>query len=254
MLHLMKSEGLEVQVFENRTQMGIQAAKELSDCILSLLHSQQEINIIFAAAPSQNDFLSALLKHDLPWSKINAFHMDEYIGLTADAPQGFGNFLKARIFDRLPFKSVAYMDSTAVDTSSEVQRYANLLERYPVDIVCMGIGENGHIAFNDPPVADFDDPLLVKKVELDLVCRQQQVNDGCFSSLQEVPMEALTLTIPTLLKAKFIFCIVPGKTKALAVSSTLYNAIGVQCPATILRKHQHAKLYLDQDSSSLLDI
>lgn len=252
-LPIIKLEGLEVLIFENRTLMGIEAAKDVAACICSLLANKAELNMIFAAAPSQNDFLEALLKHNLPWHKINAFHMDEYIGLHNDAPQGFGNFLRERIFNKVRFKSVHYLNGSAADPAAECERYADLLALYPVDIVCMGIGENGHIAFNDPPVANFNDPLLVKKVELDAICRQQQVNDSCFLTLEDVPKEALTLTIPALMKAKFVFSIVPGNTKSVAVKNTLYGPINESCPASILRKHKNARLYLDQQSSNLLD-
>lgn len=243
-------EGLEVLVFENRTLMGEVAADDLASCILSLLEKKAEINVVFAAAPSQNDFLAALLQEELPWDKINAFHMDEYLGLQADAPQAFGNFLRERIFERVSFKSVHYLNGSASSASAESERYAALLQQHPVDIVCMGIGENGHIAFNDPPVADFDDPLLVKKVILDEPCRQQQVNDKCFAVLDDVPREALTLTVPALMNATFIFAIVPGNSKAEAVKNTLRGPVAESCPASILRRHKNARLYLDQLSFS----
>jgi glucosamine-6-phosphate deaminase len=241
---------LEVLVFENRKIMGRAAAQDAAACIISVLKSKEELNIIFAAAPSQNDFLEALLQHNLPWNQINAFHMDEYVGLPAAAPQAFGNFLRERIFDKVPFKSINYLNGGSANPSDECERYADLLSRHPVDIVCMGIGENGHIAFNDPPVADFNDPLMVKKVTLDAMCRQQQVNDGCFRTLDKVPEEALTLTVPALLDASFVFSIVPGKTKAAAVKNTLLGPVEENCPASILQKHKNARLYLDPESFS----
>ena len=183
---------------------------------------------------------------------MNAFHMDEYIGLSADAPQGFGNFLKAHIFGLAPFKSVNYIDISAKDPDKECERYAALLAEYPTDIVVMGIGENGHIAFNDPPVADFNDPKAVKPVLLDEICRNQQVNDGCFATLDDVPKYAITLTVPTLFAGDHLFCIVPAKTKANAVKATLCGEIGEACPATVLRRHPSAILYLDGDSSALV--
>jgi glucosamine-6-phosphate deaminase len=250
----MKIQELEVLVFENRKIMGKSAAGDAADCIIALLKNKEELNIIFAAAPSQNDFLEALLQHDLPWDQINAFHMDEYVGLAADAPQAFGNFLKERIFDKVAFKSINYLNGSSSSPSAECERYAGLLSRYPVDIVFMGIGENGHIAFNDPPVADFNDPLTVKKVMLDAMCRQQQVNDGCFGTLDDVPEEALTLTVPALMNAAFIFSIVPAKAKASAVKNTLLGPIEESCPASILRQHDHARLYLDQESFSEVEV
>jgi glucosamine-6-phosphate deaminase len=175
--------------------------------------------------------------------------MDEYIGLRPYAEQAFGNFLRQRLFDQAPFLSVEYIDGNAVDTAEECSRYSQLLKRYPTDIVCMGIGENGHIAFNDPPVADFADPLLVKVVELDGSCRRQQVNDGCFLSLQEVPTHAITLTVPALMAGRFVYCMVPGTLKAEAVYNTLKQNIAEAYPSTILRRHTKAELFLDEDSA-----
>lgn len=178
--------------------------------------------------------------------------MDEYVGLSADAPQAFGNFLREHIFDSAPFGDVQYIDASAADPKAECARYGALLEEAPVDIIVLGIGENGHIAFNDPPVADFADPRAVKPVMLDEICRRQQVNDGCFSTLEDVPRYAVTLTVPTLFAGRYLFCVVPAKTKARAVKATLCGEIGEACPATILRRHKHAVLYLDGDSSALL--
>ena len=209
--------------------------------------------MIFAAAPSQNDVLKALVEDKaIEWNRIHAYHMDEYIGLDKDAPQGFGNFLQSHIFGLVPFKSVNYIDITAQDPDKEAERYGKLLQDNPTDIVIMGIGENGHIAFNDPPVANFSDEKVVKAVKLDEVCRQQQVNDGCFASLDKVPTHALTLTVPTLVKAPWLFCIVPAPTKANAVKETIYGSIDEHCPASVLRTKENAKLYLDNESSKLL--
>ena len=244
---------LKVQIYETRAEMGRAAAKDIKDCILLLLQKKETLNMIFAAAPSQNEVLASLATdREIPWNRINAFHMDEYIGLCADAPQAFGNFLKAHIFGLADFKSVNYINASAADAEKECARYAELLGKYPTDIVVMGIGENGHIAFNDPPVADFNDPLAVKPVALDEVCRNQQVNDGCFVTIDDVPKTAITLTVPTLLAGKHLFCIVPAQTKAQAVRATLTDAISEACPATVLRRHKSAVLYLDEDSSSLL--
>ena len=209
--------------------------------------------MIFAASPSQNEVLAALANDpQIPWNRVNAYHMDEYIGLSPDAPQGFGNFLREHMFGLAPFASVNYIDSAATDPQAECDRYSTLLQENPVDIVVMGIGENGHIAFNDPPVADFNDPHLVKIVALDPVCRQQQVNDGCFEALEQVPTHALTLTVPTLMAAKYHFCIVPAPTKAKAVKATVRGPIREVCPATCLRNRSNAVLYLDPDSAALL--
>ena len=248
-----KVDKLSVEIYENRTLMGEGAKRDIKAKITQLLSQKQEINMIFAAAPSQNDVLKALVEDkEIEWNRVNAYHMDEYLGLDKDAPQGFGNFLKDHIFGLVPFKSVNYIDITATDPEKEAERYGKLLDENPTDIVIMGIGENGHIAFNDPPVADFNDKKTVKPVKLDEVCRQQQVNDGCFESIDKVPTHAMTLTVPTLVKAPYLFCIVPAPTKAKAVYETLNGSIDEHCPASILRTHDNAKLYLDDQSSKLL--
>ena len=248
-----KKDKLTVEIYENRTLMGEAAAKDIKAKIAELLAQKQEINMIFAAAPSQNDVLKSLVEDkEIEWNRVNAYHMDEYIGLDKNAPQGFGNFLKEHIFGLVPFKSVNYIDITTANPEAEAERYGKLLKENPTDIVIMGIGENGHIAFNDPPVADFHDERWVKPVKLDEVCRQQQVNDGCFASLDKVPTHAMTLTVPTLVKAPYLFCIVPAPTKAKAVYETLNGSIDEHCPASILRTHDNAKLYLDNESSKLL--
>lgn len=249
----MKVDTLEVKIFPTREEMGQDAARDIHDKIVELLSKKDEINMIFAAAPSQNDVLLSLTQYkDIEWNRINAYHMDEYIGLSKDAPQGFGNFLMEHIFGLVPFKSINLIDCEAKNPEKECERYGKLLLENPTDIVVMGIGENGHIAFNDPPVADFKDEKIAKPVELDEVCRNQQVNDGCFASIDLVPKTAITLTCPTLMKADYAFCIVPAPTKANAVKWTLTEEISEKVPATILRTHKNAVLYLDGDSSKLL--
>lgn len=248
-----KKDKLDVQIFENRTLMGEAAAKDISAKIKELLSKKESINMIFAAAPSQNDVLKALCEDaSIDWSRVNAYHMDEYVGLSKDAPQGFGNFLREHIFGVVNFKSVNYINCEATDSAAECERYSRLLSENPTDIVVLGIGENGHIAFNDPGVADFNDAFAVKVVTLDEVCRQQQVNDGCFATLNDVPKTAITLTVPTLVKAPYLFCIVPAKTKAWAVAETLNGTIDEHCPASILRLQENATLYLDNESSANL--
>ena len=252
-MKVFKKDHLEVRVFENRTLMGQAAARDIKERIMSLLKEKAEINMIFAAAPSQNDVLKALVEDkEIEWNRVNAYHMDEYIGLDQNAPQGFGNFLRDHIFGLVPFKSVNYIDITTKDPEAEAERYGKLLRENPTDIVVMGIGENGHIAFNDPPVADFNDPKTVKPVKLDEICRQQQVNDGCFATIADVPTHAMTLTVPTLVAAPYLFCIVPAPTKAKAVYETLHGTIDEHCPASILRLQKNAVLYLDDKSSALL--
>ena len=248
-----KKDKLYVKTFDTRDEMGKAAATDIAECIKKCLAKKDEINMIFAAAPSQNDVLLSLTQcNDIEWNRINAYHMDEYIGLSKDAPQGFGNFLMEHIFSLVPFKSINLIDCEAKNPEEECERYGKLLCDNPTDIVVMGIGENGHIAFNDPPVADFNDTKIAKPVELDEVCRNQQVNDGCFASIDLVPKYAITLTCPTLMKADYAFCIVPAPTKANAVKWTLTEEISEKVPATILRKHKNAVLYLDADSAKLL--
>ena len=247
-----KKDNLTVKIYDTRAEMGANAGKEISDCIKTLLADKEELNMIFAAAPSQNEVLEYLANDNtIPWEKINAFHMDEYVGIDKTAPQGFAMFLRNALFDKVPFKTVNTLDSTA-DPDKEAIRYSTLLKNNPVDIVCMGIGENGHIAFNDPHVADFNDENLVKKVDLDDVCRMQQVHDGCFATLDDVPKYALTLTVPALAAGKYQFCVVPAATKANAVKNTVYGDINEKCPATILRTLDNAILYCDNDSGALI--
>jgi glucosamine-6-phosphate deaminase len=247
-----KKEKLTVKIFPTREDMGIDAANDVATAINEMLQKKDEINMIFAAAPSQQEFMQHLIADkSIDWTCINAFHMDEYIGLKKDASQAFGNFLKERLFSKAPFKSIHYINGQE-DPEKECERYAQLLDKYPVDIVCLGIGENGHIAFNDPHVADFNDPKMVKVVDLDLACRTQQVNEGCFIKLNLVPSQAITVTIPALLKADSMFCMVPAENKAKAVKRTLNGEIDEECPATILRTKEKAILYLDKASASLI--
>jgi glucosamine-6-phosphate deaminase len=244
---------LKVKIYESREGMGEAAAGMVAEKINELFAGQEIVNIIFAAAPSQNEFLEHLTGESIEWQRINAFHMDEYIGLEAAAPQGFGNFLRDRIFDKVPFNQVFYLNGGADNVEEECKRYEEVLKQYPADIVCMGIGENGHVAFNDPPVADFNDERLVKIVKLDEASRMQQVHDGCFAALEEVPQFAITLTIPALMQAKYTFCMVPGYFKAEAVYNTLTRKIEHQFPSTILRTHERAVLFLDRESSRLIN-
>lgn len=242
---------LHVKIFGSRAEMGLGAASDAVEYLKNLMAEQEFVNIIFAAAPSQNEFLAAMAESDVDWSRVNAFHMDEYIGLPSDASQGFGNFLRRAIFDKVPFNSVNYINGQNVPEET-LKQYKKLLEENPVDVVFMGIGENGHIAFNDPHVADFNDPEVIKVVDLDEKCRMQQVNDGCFTCLDEVPTHAFTLTVPTLMAAKRRFCVVPASTKAHAVYNTINGVVSEVCPASVLRTSEGTTLYLDNDSSSLL--
>lgn len=248
-MNIMQIDNLKIEIADNRNSMGKAAANEVALQIKSLLNRKEEIRIVFAAAPSQNEFLYEFAKINLEWNRITAFHMDEYIGLNDNVEQLFSLYLINNIFSKVNFKQVHLLKSNSQNPVDECKRYAGLLSEKPIDIVCMGIGENGHIAFNDPPVADFSDKEKVKIVELDNECRQQQVNDGCFPTFDDVPKTAITLTVPMLLSASYLSIVVPGERKATAVYNTLYSDISTSCPSTILRKHSNAVLYLDVDSA-----
>lgn len=236
---------LEVRVYENRQALGAAAGADIAAKVKELLSEQERVRMVFAAAPSQSEALEGLSANEqIDWSRVVAFHMDEYVGLQRGAPQSFGRFLGETLFDKVRPGEVHVINGTE-PAAEECVRYAELLRVAPIDIVCLGIGENGHIAFNDPPVADFDDPETVKAVELDEASRQQQVNDGLFPSIEEVPTQALTLTIPALMSGRHLFCMVPGATKREAVRCTLCGPVTTECPASVLRTHQDCVLYLD---------
>lgn len=248
-----KVDKLTVHVHETRREMGQDAADQALSCLRRLLSEKEEVNIIFAAAPSQNETLEAFKSaSDIDWTRVNAWHMDEYVGLDPSHPAGFRNFLKRAIFDELPFRSVNLIEGDGADPEKIAYEYGERLRSVCVDMCLLGIGENGHVAFNDPPVADFNDKVFAKVVELEEVCRMQQVHDGCFASIDEVPRQAITLTIPALVSAGSMFCTVPAITKARAVKLTLEGPVSTSCPASILRTHDDASLYLDKDSSSLI--
>jgi len=247
----LKVDKLTVRVFDSRYDMGKASAFEVAEKMKSKLALKEQLNMIFAAAASQTDFLASILEmNEIEWSKVKAFHMDEYHTLPSGASQRFGNFLDKHLFKKVDFKDVFYVGSDDPSSEKIVKRYTELLMKNPVDIVCMGIGENGHIAFNDPPVADFNDPVMVKEVLLDDVCRQQQVNDGEFAKFEDVPEKAMTLTVPTLMSAGHLSIVVPNEAKAQAVYDALNGPISNDCPASILRTHDDAILYLDRASAS----
>lgn len=243
------SNPLFVHAGASRQAMGARAAADIAAKIRSLLAKQAAVRIMFAAAPSQSEMLSSLvMAPDIDWPRVSAFHMDEYVGLDADAPQRFGNWLRQAIFDHLPLGSV-HLIAPGRDLDQSAADYAAALAVAPLDIVCCGVGVNGHLAFNDPP-ADFDDPLSVKIVALDERSRQQQVEDKCFESIRDVPSHAITVTISAMLTAQSIFCTVPGTQKNQAVRNMLEGPITELCPATALRLHSRCTLYLDQDSAA----
>lgn len=243
---------LSVEIHPDRKTLGDAAAGAVGQQLRDVLRGQKDVRMVFAAAPSQDEFLAGLVQSEgIDWTRVTAFHMDEYLGLKRDDQRTFGWYLRQRIFGTVPFKKVEYLDSTASPTD-ECRRYEALLREAPIDIACLGIGENGHLAFNDPPVADFDDREFVKVVALDEACKLQQVHDGCFASLAEVPLSALTMTIPALLSGRMLSVVVPGPRKADAVRRALEGPVSIDCPASILRTQKNAILYLDKQSSSLL--
>lgn len=248
-----KKDLLNIEIYSDRYSMGKAAASIGVTHAQKIIAAKGFVNIIFAAAPSQIEVYNAFLKSDLDFSCVNAFHMDEYIGLAADSPQRFAKYLEKHLFTHAKFKSVNYIDPSKLGPIKECQRYANLLEAFPPDIVFHGIGENGHLAFNDPPVADFFDPLAVKIVNMDSICRIQQVHDGCFASIDEVPKQAITLTIPTLTKPETLLVVtVPGPTKTLATARVAFDEISTATPATILRRHPLSYLVTDSVAGDLI--
>lgn len=240
---------LETRIYETREQMGLAAGKAAAEAINKVLAEKEYANVIFAAAPSQNEMLAALLQENVDFARVRAFHMDEYEGLSMEQEQSFARYLFDHVFSKASFASVEYIP-THLGAEEACRIYAKLLENNPPDVVLLGIGENGHVAFNDPPVADFADPLLVKKIQLDEICRMQQVHDGCFPDLNAVPKYAVTLTVPALVQAKYMICTVPAATKANAVKAMLEGPYGECCPATALRNHPGAKMFLDADSGA----
>lgn len=240
-------------LFDTRQHLGEVAAADAAQAIRSAVRRRGVAHVVFASAPSQQEFLATLATlPGVPWDRVIGFHLDEYVGLPASAPQAFGQFLRDRLFNRVEPLAVHYLDGNAPDVGAECARYTELLRAHPLDVACIGIGENGHLAFNDPHVADFADPLMVKEVVLDERCREQQVHDGCFRGLEDVPRMALTLTMPAILAAGEVFCMVPGPTKALAVQAALHGPLSTACPASALRTHPRATLYLDLQSAALL--
>ncbi|MEM7445869.1 MAG: glucosamine-6-phosphate deaminase [Pseudomonadota bacterium] len=235
--------------YPSRRVMANAASDDVGVALRDCLAKKQVARVVLAAAPSQAEMLAELaIFQDIDWSRVTLFHMDEFIGLSPDARQRFAAWLDAHFFSKVP-QATALRIVPEPDPEAEAKRYASLLKEDEIDLVCLGIGVNGHIAFNDPPVADFDDPLDVKVVELDRTCRLQQVDDQGFRTIDEVPTHAVTLTVPRLLRAKRLFCCVPGSHKVEAVRNSLDGPITTEWPASILRTHPDCTLYLDKDSN-----
>ncbi|MDH5367767.1 MAG: glucosamine-6-phosphate deaminase [Cyclobacteriaceae bacterium] len=234
--------------------MGEAAAEFTSKALNAAIEKNGQANLILATGASQFSFLDALKAKDIDWQKVIVFHLDEYLGLTDSHPASFRKYLKERILDEVKPKQVFLLNGDAENIEAEMERYEIELKKRDIDVACIGIGENGHIAFNDPPVADFNDPKLVKLVELDEPCRKQQLGEGWFPTFDEVPKMAITLTIPAIMRSKTISCVVPDERKAEAVKNALYGEISTTCPASILRTHENTKLFLDRASASKINL
>lgn len=255
-------EELTVRVYETVDALASGAARDAAALLRAAIEQRGHANLMLATGTSQLTFLARLIDDDrgaeprarIDWSRVTGFHMDEYVGLPATHPASFQRYMRERVAAQLPFGAFHYVDGSASDPEVEAARYADLLQTHPVDVCCLGIGENGHLAFNDPPVADFDDPLTVKVVALDDRCKRQQVGEGHFATLGDVPPRAITVTVPGLLRAGHALAIVPEARKAEPVRAALEGPISTACPASILRRQAHAILYLDSDSGSRLTV
>ncbi len=239
---------LKVHIFADKSTLGHAAGVQAALQMRKMLREQDRIRIVLAAAPSQNEFLAALVTMEgIDWTRVVVFQMDEYVGLDADDPRSFRSFLESRLCVRVKPGEVHFIDP-GHDRTTQWVRYGELVGQAPINLVCLGIGENGHIAFNDPGIADFDDPQIIKQVALDETSRRQQVHDGCFARLESVPKMAVTLTVPVLLGGQQLLCMVSGANKRNAVRRTLYGPLSPQCPASILRTHPDCTLLVDRDA------
>lgn len=243
---------MRVQVFADKDQLGAAAANYVAGVINDAIHARGQARVIFATGASQFEFLNHLIKKPIAWSQVEAFHLDEYVGIPDTHPASFRKYLRDRLFDRVKPGVVHLLDGTAADLDQECRRYTHLLLEKDIDLACIGIGENGHIAFNDPPVADFHDPLWVKVVELDEACRKQQLGEGWFPTLDDVPRQALSLTVPAILRGRKISCVVPDQRKAEAVKNALQGPVRTACPASVLRTSTNVTLWLDIPAASEL--
>jgi glucosamine-6-phosphate deaminase len=244
---------LTVSVYANRHDAGAASAAEASAVIRASIDKDGSAAVIFAAAPSQNEFLAQLrADSSIDWRRVTAFQLDEYVGLSANHPASFRRFLRERLMDHVPLAVFHSLAGDAADCDAEADRYQRLLAEQPPALVALGIGENGHLAFIDPGECDFHDPRDVRLVHLDEACRRQQVHDGAFSRVEDVPSRALSLTVPLFLRVPRAVVTVPGSAKAQAVRDALEGPIEHRCPASILRRHAGAALFLDRDSAARL--
>ena len=244
---------LRVEVYPSSRSAGVAAAGAAAAILRELEEARETIGVIFATGASQLDTLDALTEiQDLPWHRVRGFHMDEYMGIPADHPASFRRYLRERLTEKVSLEEFFEIDGNAAAPEQVCREYADRLRATNPQLCLLGIGENGHLAFNDPPVADFADPLDAKVVHLDSVCRQQQAAEGWFPNSDEVPESAITLTIPTLLRVPKLIVSVPGSRKANIVRRALEDPISTECPATVLRTHPDARLFLDPESASEL--
>lgn len=248
----LQAEKLNLKIYEDETSAGAASAILVAEKLKEAIAEKGKANLILATGASQFAFIEAIKKLDVDWSKITVFHLDEYKGLPETHLASFRKYLKERILNEVKPGKVYLINGDAANIDEEISNYESLLKQHPIDIACIGIGENGHIAFNDPGVADFNDPKLVKVVQLDNVCRNQQLGEGWFKSLADVPQEAISLTIPAIMDCKVISCLCPNERKAQAVYDTVNAPISTDCPATILRTHPNTVVFLDKDSASKL--
>jgi glucosamine-6-phosphate deaminase len=241
---------MKVTIFETKAALGAEAARKGVDLISKVLNEKGSANIILATGASQFEMLGELVKLKLDWSKVTVFHLDEYIGIPESHPASFRKYLKERFVNLVSPAAFHAIDGVG-DPEEECKRLNRIIKKHPVDVAFVGIGENGHLAFNDPP-ADFDtkEPFIV--VDLDEACRQQQMGEGWFPSLDAVPMQAISMSIRQIMKSKTIICSVPDGRKARAVRNTLEEPVSPLVPASILTTHKDAYLYLDRPSASLL--
>jgi len=245
---------MSVRVHADSLALAGDASDRAAAALREAVRTNGVAHAMFATGNSQLEFVDALVTatHDVPWGDVVVFHMDEYVGIGPDHPAGFQRWIRERIVDRAHPRHAHYIDGLA-DPEPECARYAQLLDRHPLDLCCLGIGENGHLAFNDPPVADFEDPRTMKVVELDDGCRLQQVHEGHFPDIDAVPSLALTATIPALLRARTVLAVVPEQRKAEPVRAALTGPVSTACPASVLRTRDHVTVFLDPRSASLLD-
>ncbi|MGD0497787.1 MAG: glucosamine-6-phosphate deaminase [Bryobacteraceae bacterium] len=244
---------LTVHVFETRTEMGAAAAAASEAAILEVLSRKDAATLLFAAAPSQNEMLAGLrASRVIDWTRIEAFHLDEYAGISAAHPVSFRRFLRERLLSHVPVRAFHELRGDAADLDAECARYAALLAGREIDVAMLGIGENGHLAFIDPPECDFEDRRVVRVVNLEEACRMQQVHEGAFARLEDVPARALSMTVPALMRARRAVVTVPAASKQRAVRAALEDPISKACPASILRRRAGATLFLDRESAALL--